>query len=66
MKCICGATLPVDARYSICDSCMKAGDPDDWDDDEEWDEELRRDEILERQEMEDFAQDDFYYDDEGW
>lgn len=22
MKCTCGATLPVDARYSICDACM--------------------------------------------
>lgn len=22
MKCTCGATLPVDARCSICDTCM--------------------------------------------
>ena len=28
MKCICGAVLPVDAPYSICDSCLKSDD--DW------------------------------------
>lgn len=22
MKCVCGATLPINSRYSICDSCM--------------------------------------------
>lgn len=24
MRCTCGATLPVNARYSICDSCMRS------------------------------------------
>lgn len=27
MVCVCGAKLPVNARFSICVSCMK--DPDD-------------------------------------
>lgn len=22
MKCICGATLPLNSRYSICETCM--------------------------------------------
>lgn len=22
MKCVCGATLPIGNRYSICDDCM--------------------------------------------
>jgi len=28
MKCTCGAVLPVDARYSICDACMNMGSED--------------------------------------
>jgi hypothetical protein len=42
MKCTCGATLPVDARYSICDVCLERSrredDPNydmDWPPDEE-------------------------------
>jgi hypothetical protein len=27
MVCVCGAKLPVNARYSICNGCMR--DPDD-------------------------------------
>jgi hypothetical protein len=26
IRCTCGAVLPVDARYSICDSCLDAGE----------------------------------------
>ena len=29
MICTCGAKLPVDNRYSICDSCMRSEDDDD-------------------------------------
>lgn len=33
MKCVCGKTLPVDARYSICESCMnESREPEDFDD----------------------------------
>ena len=28
MKCVCGATLPITSRYSICESCMNQGDDD--------------------------------------
>lgn len=28
MKCVCGATLPLHSRYSICDSCMNAMEED--------------------------------------
>jgi hypothetical protein len=24
LKCVCGATLPLDSRYSICDTCMNS------------------------------------------
>lgn len=38
MKCVCGKTLPLNNRYSICDACMDAGDDDqyfdEFDDDE--------------------------------
>lgn len=51
MKCTCGAVLPVNNRYSICDSCMN---------DERYDEEAH-DLILEEQEREDFAQDGWDY-----
>jgi len=41
MVCVCGAKLPVDARYSICDSCMRdEDDPDQWDDEEFEDDEF--------------------------
>lgn len=29
MVCVCGAKLPVNNRYSICESCMNSGDGDD-------------------------------------
>jgi hypothetical protein len=46
MVCVCGAKLPIDSRYSICESCMRdPDDPDQWlppyndgDDDDEGDE----------------------------
>lgn len=25
MKCTCGATLPINNRYSICDGCLSQG-----------------------------------------
>lgn len=31
MVCVCGAKLPVNARYSICDGCMRIPeDHSDW------------------------------------
>lgn len=27
MKCVCGAVLPVNNRYSICDSCLNRPEP---------------------------------------
>ena len=31
MVCVCGAKLPIDSRYSICESCMRdPDDPDAW------------------------------------
>lgn len=27
--CVCGAKLPVDARFSICDGCMRTAEDDD-------------------------------------
>lgn len=29
MVCTCGARLPVNSRYSICDGCLRAGDDED-------------------------------------
>lgn len=29
MKCVCGATLPINSRFSICDSCMDRASEDD-------------------------------------
>jgi len=31
MVCVCGAKLPVNNRYSLCDTCLMRGDPEDWD-----------------------------------
>lgn len=46
MKCVCGATLPLSSRFSVCNSCMNRqaiedGDyyyegPDDFYDDEDY------------------------------
>lgn len=40
MKCTCGATLPINNRYSICGSCMKRLSQEDGDydymDDQDW------------------------------
>ena len=46
MVCVCGKRLPIDNRYSICNSCMRNEDFD-------------RDYLLE--EMEDFEQADEYF-----
>lgn len=35
MKCVCGATVPLSSRSSLCGPCLRAPDPDDpygWDD----------------------------------
>lgn len=29
MKCTCGATVPLNSRYSICEGCLSRPDPDD-------------------------------------
>ena len=29
MKCVCGATVPLGSRSSLCESCLNAPDPDD-------------------------------------
>jgi len=29
MKCVCGATVPLSSRSSLCESCLNAPDPDD-------------------------------------
>jgi len=29
MKCVCGASVPITSRYSICNTCLNAPDPDD-------------------------------------
>ena len=46
MRCVCGAEVPIESRYSICESCMR--DPDDphnyYDEDEDYDEDYDEDE----------------------
>ena len=41
MVCTCGARLPITARYSICDACMRRPEPgeglEDYDYDEPYD-----------------------------
>jgi len=65
MVCTCGARLPVNNRYSICDTCLNSGDEDggDFDRDDEAQDEYGRDVILAQQELEDFE--DCPYDDGG-
>lgn len=29
MVCICGAKVPLTSRSSLCDGCLRRGDPDD-------------------------------------
>ena len=47
MKCTCGATVPINNRFSICDGCLNQGNDlwddyereyDDDEDDDDWDE----------------------------
>lgn len=54
MKCICGATVPLNNQSSLCDSCLQ-GDDEVLYDDEPWDY------ILAQQELEDFEQADEYF-----
>lgn len=35
MICLCGAELPITSRYSICETCMKRGNEDDYPEDYE-------------------------------
>lgn len=30
MVCTCGAKLPIDRPYSICDGCLNRDEEDDW------------------------------------
>ena len=53
MVCTCGAKLPVDNRYSICDGCMRREDGD-FDENDSWD----------SGEDEGFPGDDWYHSDE--
>lgn len=32
MKCVCGATVPIDSRFSLCRTCLKQGSDDEPDD----------------------------------
>lgn len=37
MRCTCGATIPVDSRFSICESCLGLEDDYEYeDDDDDW------------------------------
>jgi hypothetical protein len=64
MKCTCGAVLPVNNRYSICDACLNSNEDGDYQDDY-YDYEPDVDELTEH---EDFERADEYYhqDDFGW
>ena len=41
MKCVCGATVPLGSRTSLCNSCLNGPDDDDyredWDEEDDWD-----------------------------
>jgi hypothetical protein len=39
IKCICGATLPLDSPCSICDTCLRAGEDFDYEDTDRYGEE---------------------------
>ncbi len=56
MVCTCGARLPVNSRFSICDGCMYEGDDERFYDPGEYLDDL----ALAQQEQADFAQDDMY------
>jgi hypothetical protein len=44
MRCTCGAVLPINNRYSICDSCLREGDDECFDEDfDDDDDEFDRD-----------------------
>lgn len=43
MVCTCGAKLPVDAPYSICQGCMRRMDVEEADYDNRWDEDREDD-----------------------
>jgi hypothetical protein len=62
MRCTCGAVLPINNRYSICDSCL------DTDDDEYNGPDYDEPDVDELAEHEDFERADEYYghEDFGW
>lgn len=33
MKCVCGATVPLTSRSSLCEPCLRGPDPDPWEPD---------------------------------
>ncbi len=53
MICTCGAKLPINNRYSICDSCLGNGD-DDYQDDDYQDDDYQDDDYQGRHYPEDF------------
>jgi hypothetical protein len=57
MVCTCGAKLPVDNRFSICDTCLNESQLDGWDRND-YDDEYDPGELKEN---EDFAHDDDFY-----
>ena len=69
MKCTCGATLPINSRYSICDSCLNGPDEDgyyDPYDDIETSDEYERDYEDDIEDMEDdWPFDEREYDENG-
>lgn len=38
MICVCGAKLPVNNRFSICNGCMSSGDNDSGNEENYWEE----------------------------
>jgi len=52
MRCTCGAVLPVDARFSICDTCMGVDDGDIMREYDDFDDEPDHGEQLENEEFE--------------
>jgi hypothetical protein len=60
MKCTCGAVLPVNNRYSICDACLNSNEDGDYQDDY-YDDYYDEPDVDELTENEDFERADEYY-----
>lgn len=60
MVCTCGAKLPPDSRFSICDACLDAGEEDEGPDESwrDYDDEPDVDDLTEQA---DFEQADEYF-----